>query len=66
MIRELPLQLMLTGRFFPIKSKSAIPSKAEDADIQAYLASRLQNEPLLSKEMKQEIVETISKGADGM
>jgi hypothetical protein len=65
------LRIMLTSRTHPqrvprLPESIFITINAEDADIRAFLSSRLEEELYLAQEFKDDILEALSQGAEGM
>jgi hypothetical protein len=70
-LRHSSIKILLTSRSQLQKSPrlpdfAHLTIKAKDADIRAFLSSRLESELYLSQEFKQDIIEVISQGAEGM
>jgi hypothetical protein len=65
------LRIMLTSRTHlqrvpRLPESILITINAEDADIRAFLSSRLEEESYLAQEFKDDILEALSQGAEGM
>ena len=63
------IRIMLTSRTHVQTvpaSANVIDIKAEDSDIRIYLSSRLQGVRHLTQDLKEEVVEVIARGAEGM